>query len=316
MDNSKEVLDKLNNVNNPTSIHTYDFSTLYTNLPLDLVKKELFEMIDRYFDINERKSNKYIILNHFWRTAQFGSTSKKCSYDRENLKAALEYLLFNSYVRFGPCVFRQIKGIPMGGNASPLIADLFLANLEFKYMDKLVSSKSSDNLRLAKRLSNNSRYIDDIAVCNMNDINDFVVCSNDIYPNSIPLTAGCIENNKDTFLDLDICIDEGRFVTKIYHKVDDFDFDVVSFPFPTSNMSDHITYNSFYSQLGRFASVCSRFYDFAKRSSNLLECLLHRGFYKSRLKRSFIKFLASCHDVLLVKYNMEDIDRFIGSRFC
>ena len=30
----------------------------------------------------------------------------------------------------------------MGGNASPLIADLFLANLEFKYMDKLVSSKS------------------------------------------------------------------------------------------------------------------------------------------------------------------------------
>ena len=77
VDNSKEVLDKLSNVNNPSAIHTYDFSTLYTNLPLDLVKKELFEMIDRYFDINERKSNKYIILNHFWRTAQFGSTSKR-----------------------------------------------------------------------------------------------------------------------------------------------------------------------------------------------------------------------------------------------
>ena len=53
MDNSREVLDKLNNVNNPSSIHTYDFSTLYTNLPLDLVRNELFEMIDRYFDINE-----------------------------------------------------------------------------------------------------------------------------------------------------------------------------------------------------------------------------------------------------------------------
>ena len=57
MDNSREVLDKLNNVNNPSSIHTYDFSTLYTNLPLDLVRNELFEMIDRYFDLNERKSN-------------------------------------------------------------------------------------------------------------------------------------------------------------------------------------------------------------------------------------------------------------------
>ena len=38
VDNSTEVLDKLNNVNNPSSIHTYDFSTLYTNLPLDLVR--------------------------------------------------------------------------------------------------------------------------------------------------------------------------------------------------------------------------------------------------------------------------------------
>ena len=26
-------------------------------------------------------------------------------------------------------MFKEIKGIPMGGNANPLIADLFLANL-------------------------------------------------------------------------------------------------------------------------------------------------------------------------------------------
>ena len=100
-------------------------------------------------------------------------------------------------------MFIQVKDIPMGGSASPLTADLFLA-LEFKYMDKLVSSNLPDNLRLAKKLSNNSRYIDDIEVCNMNyDINDFI-CSKDIYPNSVPLTAGYTENNKDTFLDLKI----------------------------------------------------------------------------------------------------------------
>ena len=68
-------MDKLNNVNNPSSIHTYDFSTLYTNLPLDLVRNELFEMIDKYFDINERKSNRYIVLNHFRKTAQFASVN-------------------------------------------------------------------------------------------------------------------------------------------------------------------------------------------------------------------------------------------------
>ena len=140
-------------------------------------------------------------------------------------------------------MFKQIKGIPMGGNTSPLIADLFLANLEFKYMDKLVSSKSPENLRMAKTFSNNSRYIDDIGVCNMNNNNEFMICSKDIYTESIPLTTGCIETDKDTFLDLDITIEENRFITKRYNKVDDFE--VVSFPFPTSNMSDHITYNSF-----------------------------------------------------------------------
>ena len=128
----------------------------------------------------------------------------------------------------------------MGGNASPLIADLFLANLEFKYMDKLVSSKSPENLRMAKKLSNNSRYINDIGVCNMNNNNEFI-CSKDIYPESIPLTTRCIENDKDTFLDLNITLEENRLITKIYNRVDDFDFEVVSFLFPTSNMSDHIT---------------------------------------------------------------------------
>ena len=93
-------------------------------------------------------------------------------------------------------MFKQIKGIPVGGNASPLIADLFLANLEFKYMDKLVSSKSPENLRMAKKLS--SKYIDDIGVCNMNNNNEFI-CSKDIYPESIPLTTRCIENDQDTY---------------------------------------------------------------------------------------------------------------------
>ena len=57
----------------------------------------------------------------------------------------------------------------MGGNASPLIADLFLANLEFKYMDKLVNTKQNNNnhnsnIRLAKKLSN---IIEDVLVCPM-----------------------------------------------------------------------------------------------------------------------------------------------------
>ena len=83
----------------------------------------------------------------------------------------------------------------------------------------------------------------------------------------------------------------------------------------SSSMSDHITYNSFYCQLVRFSSVCSKFNDFDIRSRNLLESLLNRGFSKYRLKNSFSKFALNHHDVLDIKYSMEEINQFIRSHF-
>ena len=80
-------------------------------------------------------------------------------------------------------------------------------------------------------------------------------------------------------------------------------------------MSDHIMHNSFYSQSVRFSSVCSKFNDFDIRSRNLLESLLNRGFSKYKLKNSFNKFVLNHHDVLDIKYSMEEINEFIISHF-
>ena len=51
----------------------------------------------------------------------------------------------------------------MGGNCSPLLADLFLAHCEFLYMGKIIKDKKYG---LAKLLSNTSRYIDDLCFIN------------------------------------------------------------------------------------------------------------------------------------------------------
>ena len=137
------------------------------------------ELVDRYFDIHERKGNKYIALNRYLKKLWFSNSDNRNNYSIQKLKDAIKYLLFNSYVKFGPYIFKQTKGIPMGGNASPLIADLFLANLEFKYMNELIDTDQNDdnynnNIRLAKKLSNNCRYIDDILVCGIREINEFL----------------------------------------------------------------------------------------------------------------------------------------------
>ena len=38
----------------------------------------------------------------------------------------LTFLLDNIFIRFGTKLYRQVVGIPMGTNCSPLVADLFL----------------------------------------------------------------------------------------------------------------------------------------------------------------------------------------------
>ena len=59
--NSGEILDKLKARDfNATSLSTYDFSTLYTTLPHNLIKDELIDLIERTF---QREGSPYLACN-------------------------------------------------------------------------------------------------------------------------------------------------------------------------------------------------------------------------------------------------------------
>lgn len=51
-----------------------------------------------------------------------------------NIKELIGILLNETFVKIGDLIFKRIKDIPMGGAASPLIADLTLSVLEYKFM--------------------------------------------------------------------------------------------------------------------------------------------------------------------------------------
>ena len=71
--NSGEILDKLKGRDfNATSLSTYDFSTLYTNLPHNLIKDKLFDLIERIF---QREGSPYLACND--RNAFFTSEKPK-----------------------------------------------------------------------------------------------------------------------------------------------------------------------------------------------------------------------------------------------
>ena len=130
--------------------------------------------------------------------------------------------LFNTYIQFNKSIFKQILGIPMGGNASPFIADLYLSWCEYCYMTKVVKS----DYTLAKLLSYNCRYLDDICTINLQNFGDI---AKDIYDNTLLLEGSICSYKQDTFLDLYIRVVDYKFITGIYHKVDDFNFEVILF---------------------------------------------------------------------------------------
>ena len=79
---------------------------------------------------------------------------------------------------------------------------------------------------------------------------------NQIYPPELQLNRANTSDTEAPFLDLHLSILNGFVSSKIYDKRDDFDFDIVNFPFLDDNVPRHPSYGVFITQLIRFARVC------------------------------------------------------------
>ena len=80
-----------------------------------------------------------------------------------------------------------------------------------------------------------------------------------------------------SFLDLHLSIPDGFVKTKIYDKRDDFDFDIVNFPFLDGDVPRSASYGVYISQLIGFARVSSHVDDFNTRNKVLTAKLLREG---------------------------------------
>ena len=66
-----------------------------------------------------------------------------------------------------------------------------------------------------------------------------------------------MSDTEASFLNLHLSISDGFIKTKIYDKRDDFDFDIVNFPFLDGDVPRLPSYGIYISQLNRFARVYS-----------------------------------------------------------
>ena len=70
-----------------------------------------------------------------------------------------------------------------------------------------------------------------------------------IYPTELQLNRAISSDTEATILDLNLCISNDTVSTKIYNKRDDFDFDIVNFPFLDGDVARCTSYGVYISQL-------------------------------------------------------------------
>ena len=152
----------------------------------------------------------------------------------------------------------------MGTNLFLLFADLVLFCFERDFILSLSDNNQTD---IIETFNSTSRYLDDL----LNIDNPyFEQMVGQIYPTELQLNKANSSDTETPFLDLNLSISNGKVSSENYDKRDDFNFQIVNFPFLDVDVPRSSSYGVCISQLIRFARVCFNVDDFNNRNVFLI----------------------------------------------
>ena len=178
----------------------------------------------------------------------------------------------------------------MGTNCAPLVADLFLFCYERDFMMSLSDDKQAD---IIDAFNTTSRYLDDIL--NINNVY-FDTMVSQLYPSELQLNKAYTSDTEAAFLDLHLSISNDIVPTKTYGERDEFDFEIVNFPFLDGDVPRSTSYEVYISQLISFARASSHVADFNTHNKWLTQKLLKQGYRYHKLRKTFSKFYRQYYD--------------------
>ena len=168
----------------------------------------------------------------------------------------------------------------------PYIANLTLWFYEYSFISSLYKS----DYRRALKLNKTFRLIDDISTINSDGF--FQELFSHIYPSSLTLNKENVNDMSADILDLNITIEDGKFITNVYDKRDKFKFLVVRLTPRFSNQSDKIGYCTFISQIIRFCRICNNIEGVKARILILSNLFVQLGFASTRRRSTFYKCIS------------------------
>ena len=164
----------------------------------------------------------------------------------------------------------------------------------------MLSLSDNNQTDIIEAFNSTSRYLDGL----LNIDNPyFEQMVGQIYPTEFQLNKANSSETEAPFLDLNLSITNGIISSKFYDKRDNFNFEIVNFPFLGGDVPRSSSYGVYISQLIRFARVCSNVDVFNNRNLFLTAKLLKQGYRYYKIRKAFSKFYHR-HSELIVKYNI------------
>jgi hypothetical protein len=276
VDNTAKVHEFINYENSSNTINNKrifcaDFTSLFTNLPHDTVIKSLNYIMTLCFSngLKSNSSNNWFLTksNKNW---SYSNTYKGTCYHFKDILFLINYILENSFIKFGPYIFKQILGIPQGNNASPFIADLTLTAMELVFTNSLPSYIKDKQIAVF-------RYMDDILVVHDQRINIHNLIA-EVYDHNLDLVQTNSSDTTADFLDLSITITNNMLHSKIYNKTDNYTFPIIRYPHSISVIPKNIIANTITGECRRFIFGCTEASDVLIRMVEMIARFRSNGF--------------------------------------
>ena len=118
-----------------------------------------------------------------------------------------------------------------------------------------------------------------------------------IYSSELQLNKANTSDTEAAFLDLHLSMSNDIVSSKLYDKRDDFNFEIVNFPFLDGDVPRSTSYGVNISQLICFARASSHVADSNIRNKLLTQKLLKQGYWYHKLRKTFSKFYRRYYDL-------------------
>ena len=259
LSNSYEFVNKVRTQNSNLYMVSYDVTSLFTNVPL--------------------RDTINIIMSRLFPTP----SSVYKGFDRTTFKRALELATLDSYFTFNNNTYQQCDGVAMGSPLGPILANIFMCDLEEKFLTPNLTFKPQVYLR----------YVDDTFAL-FNDpshATQFLNLINSMHPN-IVFTMETEQNSSLPFLDVLVKRHENSFQTSVFRKKT---FTGLGFNFQ-SFTSKRFKLNSISTLVSRAYHISSSYINFHNEIELLKNYFTNNGYPSSVFFRKVHTFLHNLYN--------------------